>query len=184
MTGSHVVDGPVVALTGRVDARGAGQLRRVLYDQLERWDHVVVDLADVPGVDVVALRVLAEVPEGEELEPSTVERDRLDLAASSARTAETELRLALRTREERARAIKGRAESLEGAARNELAARERLRQRRERRAREAEIAQCARETRFERFCEAGCAQGAAGDIGAREGGGEWKWEWGGEEGAV
>ena len=36
--------------------------------------------------------------------------------------------------------MRGRADSLEGAARNELAARERLRQRRERRAREAEVA--------------------------------------------
>ena len=76
----------------------------------------------------------------EDEEASTDERDRLELEASKARTAETELRLTLRTREERARAIKGRAESLEGAARNELAARERLKQRQERRRREATIA--------------------------------------------
>ncbi len=81
----------------------------------------------------------AEPDEG--AEPSTDERDRLELEASKARTAETELRLTLRTREERARALKGRAESLEGAARNELAARERLRQRQERRRREATIAE-------------------------------------------
>jgi chromosome segregation protein len=74
-------------------------------------------------------------------EPSTDERDRLELEASKARTHETELRLTLRTKEERARAVKGRAESLEGAARNELAARERLRQRQERRQREAGIAE-------------------------------------------
>ena len=66
-------------------------------------------------------------PTEEADDPSTDERDRLELAASRARTAETELRLTLRTREERARALKGRADSLEGAARNELAARERLR---------------------------------------------------------
>ena len=89
-------------------------------------------------------RAGAEVPEGAELEPSTDERDRLEVAASSARTAETELRLALRTTEERVRAVRGRAESLEGAARNELAARERLRRRRERRAREAEVASAVR----------------------------------------
>ena len=80
----------------------------------------------------------APAEEGED--PSTDERDRLELAASRARTAETELRLTLRTREERARALKGRADSLEGAARNELAARERLRERRERRRREATVA--------------------------------------------
>ena len=83
----------------------------------------------------------AEAAPAEEADdPSTDERDRLELAASRARTAETELRLTLRTREERARALKGRADSLEGAARNELAARERLRERRERRRREATVA--------------------------------------------
>ena len=53
------------------------------------------------------------------------------------------MRLALRTKEERARSLHGRAESLEGAARNEIAARERLRARRERRRREAEVAAAA-----------------------------------------
>ena len=85
----------------------------------------------------------APAEEGED--PSTDERDRLELAASRARTAETELRLTLRTREERARALKGRADSLEGAARNELAARERLRERRERRRREATVAAAVHE---------------------------------------
>ncbi|MFC7486843.1 chromosome segregation protein SMC [Knoellia sp. CPCC 206453] len=80
----------------------------------------------------------AEPTESEE--PSTDERDDLELAASRARTAETELRLTLRTREERARSLKGRADSLEGAARNEIQAREKLRQRQERRRREVTIA--------------------------------------------
>ena len=79
-------------------------------------------------------------PAEEDDEEATDERDRLELEASSARTAETEVRLALRTKEERARSLHGRAESLEGAARNEIAARERLRARRERRQREAEVA--------------------------------------------
>ena len=79
-------------------------------------------------------------PAEEEDEGATDDRDRLELAASSARTAETEVRLALRTKEERARSLHGRAESLEGAARNEIAARERLRARRERRRHEAEVA--------------------------------------------
>ena len=79
-------------------------------------------------------------PAEDEGEDGTDDRDRLELEASSARTAETEVRLALRTKEERARSLHGRAESLEGAARNEIAARERLRARRERRQREAEVA--------------------------------------------
>ena len=77
----------------------------------------------------------------EAAEPSTAERDRWEGEAKLARAAETEVRLTLRTKEERARAVKGRAESLEGAARNELAARERLRARQERRRREAQIAE-------------------------------------------
>jgi len=77
-------------------------------------------------------------------EPSTDERDRLELVASQSRTAETELRLTLRTREERARALHGRADSLEGAARNELAARQRLAARQERRKREVGIAEAVR----------------------------------------
>ena len=80
-------------------------------------------------------------PVAEAEDPSTDERDHLELEAGRARTGETELRLTLRTREERARALKGRADSLEGAARNELAARERLRERRERRRREATVAE-------------------------------------------
>ncbi|NMM32659.1 MAG: AAA family ATPase, partial [Phycicoccus sp.] len=68
------------------------------------------------------------------------ERDRLEHGATEARAAETDLRLSLRTREERARAMKGRAESLEAAARSELAARERAAARRERRKREAAVA--------------------------------------------
>ncbi|MBP6997417.1 MAG: chromosome segregation protein SMC [Phycicoccus sp.] len=77
----------------------------------------------------------------DEADESTDERDRLEGRASQARATETDLRLTLRTREERARALKGRAESLEGAARQELAAREKLRQRQERRRRERGVAQ-------------------------------------------
>ncbi len=73
-------------------------------------------------------------------EPSTADRDRLDAEAAAARTAETDVRLTLRTGEERARALAGRADGLERAARDELAARERAAARQERRRREAEVA--------------------------------------------
>ncbi|MFL6175788.1 MAG: AAA family ATPase, partial [Ornithinibacter sp.] len=102
------------------------------------------DRAELEGLSArLAEAEAAPTQEGED--PSTDERDRLELAASRARTMETELRLTLRTREERARALKGRADSLEGAARNELAARERLRERRERRRREATVAAAVHE---------------------------------------
>ncbi len=73
-------------------------------------------------------------------EPSTTQCDRLDAEAAAARAAETETRLALRTGEERARALAGRADGLERGVREELAARERAAARRERRRREAEVA--------------------------------------------
>ena len=76
--------------------------------------------------------------DGEDASPQ--ERDRLDTAATAARTHETELRLALRTREERARALHDRAQSLDAAAAAEVAARERTAARRERRQREAKVA--------------------------------------------
>ncbi len=75
---------------------------------------------------------------------STDERDRLDAAATAARAHETELRLALRTREERARALHDRATSLEAAAVAEIDARARHEARRSRRMREAEVAEAVR----------------------------------------
>jgi chromosome segregation protein len=60
-----------------------------------------------------------------EEEPSTEARDRLRAEVAAARQAETEGRLAVRTAEERARALHGRAESLRRQARQERAARER-----------------------------------------------------------
>jgi len=77
-------------------------------------------------------------------DPATEERDRLDAAATEARRRETELRLVLRTREERARALQERAQSLEAAADAELAARERQAARAGRRAREAAAADAVR----------------------------------------
>ncbi len=74
-------------------------------------------------------------------EPDTAERDRLAEAAKLARAGEMEARLALRTTEERARALSGRADSLERAARSEREARARAIARAERRARQSETAQ-------------------------------------------
>ncbi|TWD72418.1 condensin subunit Smc [Kribbella amoyensis] len=74
-------------------------------------------------------------------EPDAVERDRLGEEAKAGRAAEMEARLALRTTEERARALSGRADSLERAARQEREARARAVARAARRARQAEAAQ-------------------------------------------
>ena len=82
-------------------------------------------------------------PDPEEEAPPD-EREELEGVAARARTEETEARLALRTTEERACALRGRAESLEAAARTELEARERQRVRRERRRQEARVAEGVR----------------------------------------
>jgi len=58
-------------------------------------------------------------------EPSTLERDELQRAVARARQEEMELRLAVRTTEERARALRTRAESLLRAAEQERASRSR-----------------------------------------------------------
>ncbi|MEO7236922.1 MAG: chromosome segregation protein SMC, partial [Lapillicoccus sp.] len=79
-------------------------------------------------------------PDAADDDVSPVERDRLDRASVAARAQETELRLALRTREERGRALLERAASLEQAAVAELQSRARQAARRERRRHEAQVA--------------------------------------------
>nr|WP_276582282.1 chromosome segregation protein SMC [Cellulomonas sp. RIT-PI-Y] len=68
------------------------------------------------------------------------ERDVLAARATEARAQETEARLTLRTSEERARALSGRAESLDRAARAEREARERAARREQQRARQSATA--------------------------------------------
>nr|WP_277628236.1 AAA family ATPase [Arsenicicoccus dermatophilus] len=76
----------------------------------------------------------------DEAEPSTHERDRLAAEAQAARAQETELRLTLRTTEERVRAHGGRAAGLERAAAQEELARRQAAERLARRRREAAAA--------------------------------------------
>jgi chromosome segregation protein len=80
-----------------------------------------------------------------EEEPSTEVRDRLRAEVAAARQAETEARLAVRTAEERARALHGRAESLRRQARQERAARERAAVARAARERGATVAAAVRD---------------------------------------
>jgi len=86
------------------------------------------------------LTAAQDLAEGEAEEPSTEARDRLAAAATAARTAEMESRLALRTAEERMRALSGRAEQLLAAARSEREARVRAVAREERRRRQLDSA--------------------------------------------
>lgn len=145
----HESDARMAAVAERLGSLGAAV--RSASAEADRTERAVADAHRTLETDRTELEALQarlteaeQAPAGEAAEPDHDERDRLELAASRARTAETELRLTLRTREERARALKGRADSLEGAARNEIAARERLRERRERRRREATVAEAVR----------------------------------------
>ena len=75
-----------------------------------------------------------------EEEPDTTDLEALAEQASDARRAETEARLALRTNEERARALEGQVTALLESAETEREERIRARERRERQIREAEAA--------------------------------------------
>ncbi|GAB3445053.1 chromosome segregation protein SMC [Phycicoccus ginsengisoli] len=144
----HESDAKMAAVAERLGHLGASV--RSARAESERTERAIAGVEATLQADRAELAALTERLEeasaepAESDDPSTDERDRLELEASRARTGETELRLTLRTKEERARALKGRADSLEGAARNELAARERLAARQERRRREATVAEAVR----------------------------------------
>ncbi|WP_426500750.1 AAA family ATPase [Streptomyces sp. D54] len=119
-------------------ARGAsGEAERMTasaaraQEALERATEEAEELAE-------RLLVAEEAP-GEE-EPDTSRRDRLAADGANARQTEMEARLQARTHEERVKALAGRADALDRAARAEREARTRAEQRRSRLRYEAEVA--------------------------------------------
>ena len=118
----------------RSAAAEAERVERARDRAAEERDRVVAGLAELEE------RLAAAEAAPAEDEPSTEERDRLAGVCEAARAAEMEIRLSVRTGEERLRAVVGRAESLERAAAAERAARERAAAARERRARQAAVA--------------------------------------------
>ena len=95
---------------------------------------------DLAGLADLEQRLTAAESAPDE-EPDTTERERLAEAARTARGREMEVRLALRTSEERGRALHGRADSLLAAAQAERDARARAAERRERLIREGRAAE-------------------------------------------
>ncbi len=144
----HDSDAKMAAVAERLGHLGATV--RAAKAEAERTERSIATATEALEADRLELAGLTErldeasAEPTEAQDPSTDERDRLEALASRGRASETELRLTLRTKEERARALKGRADSLEGAARNELAARQRLAARQERRKREAAVAEAVR----------------------------------------
>ena len=127
-----------------------GQALRAARAEVERTEKAIADASAALETDqaehaALLERLEAASGEGEiEADPSTAERDRLDALAREARTTETEMRLGLRTREERARALKDRADALERSARHEEQTRQRLAEKQARRRREAAVAEAVR----------------------------------------
>ncbi|MCE7079936.1 chromosome segregation protein SMC [Streptomyces sp. ST2-7A] len=127
---SGSLDGRAAAAAAEVE-RATREVERARAE-LERAREEEAELAE-------RLTVLEEDAEAAE-EPDTGIRDRLAADAANARQTEMEARLHLRTHEERVRALAGRADSLDRAARAEREARLRAERRRERRRHEAAVA--------------------------------------------
>ena len=124
--------------SARSAAGEAERLRTAITEAEEARDR------DIAGLAELEQRLeLASASEDAE-EPDPAERDRLADVARQARAAEMDARLALRTVEERARALAGRADALRRAAMNERQARAKAEARRERMRREAEAAKAVR----------------------------------------
>ena len=101
---------------------------------------------DLAGLSDLEERLhLAEAQSDEPSEPDTSLRDSLQAEVAAARQAEVEARLGVRTGEERARAVAGRAEQLRGAAELERTERRQQQQARAARARGAVIAAAVRD---------------------------------------
>jgi chromosome segregation protein len=95
---------------------------------------------DVEGLAALEERLAAVEATPDDVEPDPGPRDQIAAQVITARAAEVEARLAVRTGEERSHALTGRMQALEQAAADERQARQKAAQARERRAREAVVA--------------------------------------------
>jgi chromosome segregation protein len=133
----------VVERLGQLTAQG-----RAASAEAERLSRTILPAEAAQAANVAELARLterltaAEAAENPTLdgEPDPTERDRLAEACRRHRQAETEARLAVRTVEERVRALAGRADALDRTAAAERAARERAIARQARRERERRVA--------------------------------------------
>lgn len=138
----HSSDAELAAVADRLAGLRQGQASALR--EAERLAEAI-DAAGAARADdqarVVQLRARLEAANDEDLaEPDPDERDTAGELARAARQQEMEARLALRTVEERARSIAGRADALLRAAQAERAARAKAMARAEQLAREAEVA--------------------------------------------
>jgi chromosome segregation protein len=139
----HESDARMAAVAEQLGQLGAQA--RGARGEAERLERAIEAASEQLSDDRAALaeleaRLVAAQVEPTDGEPDTALHDELAELARSRRAGEVEARLTLRTGEERARALAGRAQSLDRAAEQERAARARLVARRDRRAREAAVA--------------------------------------------
>ncbi len=121
-----------------------GSTARAARGEAERADRAIAEVGTAREADLAQLAELEQrlsaAEAGAEEEPDASVLERLADAARAARAAETEARLSLRTAEERARALAGRADALLRTAQQERDARARALAHRERVRREGETA--------------------------------------------
>ncbi len=138
----HESDATMAAVAENLGHLGA--TARAARGEADRVSAAIVAAGEARDGDVSGLAELedrlAQAQAGPEEEPDTTVLEELAEWASAARRAETEARLALRTNEERARALAGQVTALLEAAAAERDARVRAVERRERQLREAETA--------------------------------------------
>ena len=142
----HESDARMAAVAEQLGQLGAQA--RAARGEAERVERSIAAAAEALEADRAALAELAErhaaasasTAGPDDAEPDTTLRDELEDAARAARQAEVEHRLAVRTGEERVRALSGRADQLARAAAQEREGRARAEARRVRRAREAAVA--------------------------------------------
>jgi chromosome segregation protein len=148
----HESDAALAAVAERLGTLGSAQ--RAARAEAERHRATLEQALARRDADEAELAELARRLEAAEAEPAQSEeevarvqeaRDAAQQAATAARAAETEARLALRTCEERARAVAGRAQGLARAAAQERAARERAAARARERAAQARTAAAVRD---------------------------------------
>ncbi|MFJ8628014.1 chromosome segregation protein SMC [Kitasatospora sp. NPDC093550] len=132
------VAGALGRLGGQARA-AAGEAER-LSAAAARADQGLADVLAAAEESARRLAAAEESADAGEDEPDPAEQQRLAEAASTARQAELEARLAVRTHEERVRALAGRADQLDRAARAEREARARAAERRRRAERDAGVA--------------------------------------------
>ncbi|MFE6969724.1 chromosome segregation protein SMC [Isoptericola sp. NPDC057653] len=148
----HESDAALAAVAEQLGTLGAAH--RSALAEAERHRATLAKAHDRRKADEAELADLArrlEVAEAEpaqsqeQVEAAQGQRDAAQASATAARAAETEARLELRTSEERARAVAGRAQGLARAAAQERAAREKAERRAVQRAAEARTAASVRD---------------------------------------